>query len=674
MCVVVQRLLLLLLVVAVSRNDAFHSVRSLAQQRRQRLEPSLQIATNAVTVGTQFARIRKRDILKQKVKDMATLLAEKAQKMEKGWNNRASNGSFRRTFELWIFAITFYFKWSKANRLKKKNDEVAFAVAQSQLAILLRDKLLDLGPAFIKLGQLLSTRIDVIPKAYIEALEVLQDQVPGFSGEEATKIIESELGKPIGQLFDTFDPKPLAAASLGQVHVATRGSQKFAVKVQRPGLKALFDMDLKNIRVLSILLDKADPKTDGAQRDWVSIFEESAKLLYREIDYKLEAFNCIRFRENFADVPWVKVPFVDLASTTQRVITMEYVPGIKINDLAKIDEAKIDRVLLSQRSAEAYLTQLCRHGFFHCDPHPGNVACDAELGGRLIFYDFGMMDELKPGVRSGLVNLIFSVFDNEPRECCNALEEMGVLRKGVDRVSIERVARIFLNDFKRGVKKGEKWVNQLSKDEQKKIRNQRRAQLGSDLFSVGNDLPFRFPPTFTFVFRAFTSLDGIGKGLNTDYDLTRLAQPFLKELVDLRDGDAFVSFLKTWGKKLGWRPIDIANTVQFPRKIALMADILTRIEQGDLKPRARVLESEQSFKGLEIIQQNVALAIVASVFLNTAIVLASLPARGTQIRVLSKLSFAVAAFFGLQLPLGFLRLKKLSNIGKAPAEAKEASA
>ena len=668
MCV--RLLLLLAVLAAVQRSDAFHSsMRSLVQPR---LEPSLQIATNAVTIGTQFGRIRKRDIFKQKVKDMATLIAEKAQKMEEGWNNRANNGSFRRTLELWIFAITFYFKWAKANKLKKKNDEVAFAVAQSQLAILLRDKLLDLGPAFIKLGQLLSTRIDVIPKAYIEALEVLQDQVPGFSGEEATKIIEAELGKPIGQLFDTFDPKPLAAASLGQVHVATRGSQKFAVKVQRPGLKALFDMDLKNIRVLSILLDKADPKTDGAQRDWVSIFEESAKLLYREIDYKLEAFNCIRFRENFADVPWVKVPFVDLTSTTQRVITMEYVPGIKINDLAKIDEAKIDRVLLSQRSAEAYLTQLCRHGFFHCDPHPGNVACDAELGGRLIFYDFGMMDELKPGVRSGLVNLIFSIFENEPRECCNALEEMGVLRRGVDRVSIERVARIFLNDFKRGVKKGEKWVNQLSKDEQKKIRNQRRAQLGSDLFSVGNDLPFRFPPTFTFVFRAFTSLDGIGKGLNGDYDLTRLAQPFLKELVDLRDGDAFVSFFKTWGKKLGWRPIDIANTVQFPRKIALMEDILTRIEQGDLKPRARVLESEQSFKGIEIVQQNVALAVVASVFLNTAIVLASLPARGTQVRVLSKFFFAVSAFFGLQLPLGYLKLKKLSAIGKPPAEPKEA--
>lgn len=623
----------------------------------------LHIATN-----TGFGRIRKRDIFKQKVKDMASMLAEKAKKMERGWTNRASNGSFRRTLELWLFAITFYFKWAKANRLQKK-DEVAFAVAQTQLAILLRDKLLDLGPAFIKLGQLLSTRIDVIPRAYIEALEVLQDQVPGFSGEEAIKIIEAELGRPIGELFDTFDPKPLAAASLGQVHVATRGAQKFAVKVQRPGLKALFDMDLKNIKVLSILLDKADPKSDGAQRDWTSIFDESAKLLYREIDYKLEALNCIRFKENFADVPWVKVPFVDLNSTTSRIITMEYVPGIKINDLQKIDEAKIDRELLSQRSAEAYLTQLCRHGFFHCDPHPGNLACDAEFGGRLIFYDFGMMDELKPGVRSGLVNLIFSVFENEPREVCDALEEMGVLRKGVDRVGIEKIARIFLSDFKRGVKKGEKWVNQLSKEEQRKIRNQRRAQLGSDLFSVGNDLPFKFPPTFTFVFRAFTSLDGIGKGLNRDYDLTRLAQPFLKELVDLRDGDALVSFIKTWGKKLGWRPIDIANTVQAPRKIAQMEDILKRIEQGDLRPRARVLESEQSFKGLEIIQQNMALAIVASVFLNLGVVLGSMYSATAQVKALSKLSIVIAAFFGLQLPLGFLKLKKLVNIGKQPIDA-----
>jgi predicted unusual protein kinase regulating ubiquinone biosynthesis (AarF/ABC1/UbiB family) len=141
---------------------------------------------------------------------------------------------------------------------------------------------------------------------------LLQDQVPGFSGDVAVQIIEEQLGKPIDQLYDTFDRIPIAAASLGQVHVATLNGQKLAVKVQRQNLKNLFDMDLQNIKVLALLLDKFDPKSDGAQRDWVSIFDESAKLLYREINYEAEALNAIRFRNNFANIPWVKVPDVSL--------------------------------------------------------------------------------------------------------------------------------------------------------------------------------------------------------------------------------------------------------------------------------------------------------------------------------------------------------------------------
>lgn len=191
-------------------------------------------------------------------------------------------------------------------------DDVSYKAGKKELASLLRDKLLELGPTFIKLGQLLSTRIDILPREYIDALVSLQDKVPGFSGDVAVNIIEQQLGKPIDQLYDTFDRTPLAAASLGQVHVATLNGQKLAVKIQRQGLKDLFDMDLKNIKVLAQILDKFDPKSDGAQRDWVSIYDESAKLLYREIDYENEALNSMRFKEQFKDIPWIKVPEVRL--------------------------------------------------------------------------------------------------------------------------------------------------------------------------------------------------------------------------------------------------------------------------------------------------------------------------------------------------------------------------
>ncbi len=291
--------------------------------------------------------------------------------MEKAWTKRGTGNAFSRTIDVYAFSIGFAFRYFKAERLKTRDPQL-YIEAKKALAIILRDKLLDLGPTFIKLGQLLSTRIDVFPREYIDELVLLQDQVPGFDGNIAVQIIERELGKPIADLYDSFDTKAIAAASLGQVHIATKDGKKLAVKVQRQGLKRLFDMDLKNIRILAILLNKYDSKSDGAQPDWVSIYNESAKLLYKEIDYRLEALSAIRFRDNFAGTPWVKVPEVYLNMTTSCVITMEYVPGIKISDIEKIEQAGIDRQLLAKRSAEAYLTQLCRHGFFHCDPHPGN--------------------------------------------------------------------------------------------------------------------------------------------------------------------------------------------------------------------------------------------------------------------------------------------------------------
>ena len=193
----------------------------------------------------------------------------------------------------------------------KSGDPLIYSKAQSELATILTNKILELGPTFIKLGQLLSTRVDILPNEYIEKLVQLQDKVPGFSGDAAVKLVEAQLGKPIDELFDSFNSTPIAAASLGQVHIAYKNGQKLAVKVQRQGLKNLFDMDLKNIKVLAKILDKFDPKSDGASRDWASIYDESSKLLYREIDYQLEALNSIRFKENFADSPWIKVPEVN---------------------------------------------------------------------------------------------------------------------------------------------------------------------------------------------------------------------------------------------------------------------------------------------------------------------------------------------------------------------------
>jgi len=178
------------------------------------------------------------------------------------------------------------------------------------------------------------------------------DRVPPFSTSTAVSIIESQLGKKIGEVFDSFDDQPIAAASLGQVHRATLCGELVVVKVQRPGLRQLFDIDLKNLRVIAQWLQAVDPKTDGAARDWVAIYDECARILYEEIDYRMEAKNCEEFRLNFVGTEWIRIPEVRWGQTREKVLVMEYVPGVKINNTEAIDKMGLDRKRLARRESQ----------------------------------------------------------------------------------------------------------------------------------------------------------------------------------------------------------------------------------------------------------------------------------------------------------------------------------
>ena len=245
---------------------------------------------------------------------------------------------------------------------------------------------------------------------------------------------------------------------------------------------------------------------------------------------------------------------------------------------------------------------MCRHGFFHCDPHPGNLAVDdGAPGGRLIYYDFGMMEVMEPEIKKGFVDLVFSIYENLPREACDAMEAMGVLRPGIDRFSIERIARDYLNLFDSTLASADnKWENQMSEEEKRASRRARRARIGQDLFATQADKPFLFPPKWTFVFRAFSTIDGIGKGLYPGgYDLSRISQPYLRELANLRDGSTTTTALREVGRRLGLRPVDIAEAVTQPRSVASLSRSMARIEQGDVKLRVRALDVERQLERVE---------------------------------------------------------------------------
>eukprot|EP01026_Neomeris_dumetosa_P042729 TRINITY_DN3566_c0_g1_i1.p1 TRINITY_DN3566_c0_g1~~TRINITY_DN3566_c0_g1_i1.p1 ORF type:complete len:781 (-),score=139.88 TRINITY_DN3566_c0_g1_i1:491-2833(-) len=591
-------------------------------------------------------------------------------KEEGRWKQFKGYSVWRRTLEIWIFAFRFAFKYwllgKKWTYGKEGMTEENKSKRKSELALWLREGLVKLGPTFIKIGQQFSTRVDVLSPEFTKELEKLQDQVPPFSSKAAKQIIEEDFGKPVEEIFDEFEERPIAAASLGQVHLARVNGARVVVKVQRPGLRELFDIDLKNLRVIAKWLQSVDPKSDGAARDWVAIYDECSRILYEEIDYELEAQNANSFRNNFEAKEWIKVPDVMKRYTSKRVLTMEYAPGVKVNNASAIDGLGIDRKQLARYLVESYLEQLLTYGFFHADPHPGNVAVDAENGGRLIYYDFGMMGSIPKTVKGGLLDLFYGVYQKDPDQCLDALVDMGVLVPGSDRMALRRTAQFFLNSFEERLvaQRNEKEINpesqlefkaQRTKDESKARRKQILASIGEDLVLAAADQPFRFPAEFTFVVRSFTVLDGIGKSLDPRFDISEIAAPYARDLL-LDSKPQLARLMRNFEKRIELQNRAVVNLFRGPNTIEEMGDTIQRMERGDLKLRVRALEAERQLDRVQLFQMILASGLFASTLVNI----------GTVLAVSAMPTAATATFIGAGA-MGFsalLNFAKYANLEK----------
>ncbi|KDP35226.1 hypothetical protein JCGZ_09385 [Jatropha curcas] len=584
------------------------------------------------------------------------------------WSRFKTYSTIQRTLEIWGFVFKFIFRaWLNNQKFSYRGGmtEEKKVLKRKALAKWLKENILRLGPTFIKIGQQFSTRVDILAQEYVDQLSELQDQVPPFPSETAASIVEEELGAPLDDVFDRFDYEPIAAASLGQVHRARLKGQEVVIKVQRPGLKDLFDIDLKNLRVIAEYLQKIDPKSDGAKRDWVAIYDECATVLYQEIDYTKEAANAELFASNFKDMDYVKVPKIFWEYTTPQVLTMEYVPGIKINKIQALDQLGVDRKRLGRYAVESYLEQILSHGFFHADPHPGNIAVDDINGGRLIFYDFGMMGSISPNIREGLLEAFYGIYEKDPDKVLQAMIQMGVLVPTGDMTAVRRTAKFFINSFEERLaaqrKEREMGITELgfkkplTKEEKMEKKKQRLAAIGEDLLAIAADQPFRFPATFTFVVRAFSVLDGIGKGLDPRFDITEIAKPYALELLRFREAGVEV-LLKDFRNRWDRQSRAFYNLFRQADRIQKLAETIQRLEQGDLKLRVRTLESERAFQRVAAVQKTVGSAVAAGSLVNLATILYL-----NSIRVPAIAAYIFCAFFSFQVLFGIIKVKKLDQ-------------
>ncbi|MFQ4146357.1 AarF/ABC1/UbiB kinase family protein [Chlorogloeopsis sp. ULAP02] len=524
--------------------------------------------------------------------------------MEQGYTdkayrwNRENYSSKRRFVDIWSFVLTLLFKlwlYKKSWSYPSGVTEVKQTARRKTQAVWIRNTLLDLGPTFIKVGQLFSTRADIFPSEYVEELAKLQDKVPAFSYEQVEAIVAQELGKKIPELFESFEPIPLAAASLGQVHKAVLHSgEAVVVKVQRPGLKKLFEIDLKILRGIARYFQN-HPEW-GRGRDWIGIYEECCRILWEEIDYLNEGRNADTFRRNFRAFDWVKVPRIYWRYTSSRVLTLEYLPGIKISQYEALEAAGLDRKQIARQGAQAYLLQLLNDGFFHADPHPGNIAVDPE--GALIFYDFGMMGRIKSNIREGLMETLFGIASKDGDRVVKSLIDLGALAPAEDMGPVRRSVQYMLDHFM-----------------DKPFENQSVAAISDDLYEIAYNQPFRFPATFTFVMRAFSTLEGVGKGLDPEFNFMEVAKPYAMQLMTNMNGSDTNSFFNELGKQA----VQVSSTaLGLPRRLE---DTLEKLERGDVRVRFRSIETERLLRRQSNIQLGTTYALLVSAFTVSATIL-----------------------------------------------------
>ena len=532
-------------------------------------------------------------------------------------------GRMLRGLRIWRAVLTLLlFLWWDSQAWTYRGGQTADSRAARQRARArwLTAELLRLGSAFIKLGQLLSARPDILPAGWVAELASLQDSVPAFPFEQVQTVLEEELGPRCAEVID-LDPVPLGAASLAQVHRASlRSGRQVVLKIQRPGLDTLFRLDLEVMQQVAAVLQRHP--SWGRGRDWPAMARECRRVLLRELDFRVEAQYAARFRQQFLDDERIRIPAVVWEQSTRRVLCLDYLPGIKVNDREALLDAGIDPSAVAEIGAASYLKQLVRFGFFHADPHPGNLAVASD--GALIYYDFGMMGQIPPRLRSRFGSMVTAAAARDAGGLVEELQAAGIISTSIDTGPVRRLVRVMLDDA-------------LTPPFPSNVLD----RLSGDLYALVYGQPFQLPVDLIFVMRALSTFEGVGRALDPGFSLVAIAKPKLLPLMTA-SGNGPNELINELGRQVGALG---TRAVTLPRRLD---SSLERLEQGDLQLQIRLGESDRQFRRMATAQH----AIGQSVLLGCLALAAAL------LGASSRPVWAVAPLVaGVPVGLGWLKLQ-----------------
>jgi ubiquinone biosynthesis protein len=497
----------------------------------------------------------------------------------------------------------------------------------------LRMALEELGPTFVKLGQMLSTRPDLISVEFVEELSKLQDDVSPFPYAEVAQIIESELGMAPRDIFQHFEETPLAAASIGQVHRARlKDGEEVVVKVQRPGIRKMIEVDLEIVLHLASLMERhlEEFQVNRPTR----IVEEFTRTLEKEIDYTIEASHIERFSRQFMDDETVYVPKVFRETTTERVLTTEYIDGVKASEIDRIEKEGLDRKIITARGADLILKQVFDHGFFHADPHPGNIFI---LPGNVICYlDFGMMGSVDRQTREDFADLVHSVVKRDESGAMQAL----LMLTQYDEEPDERLLARDLADL-------------MGRHLYKPLKDLQMEKLLQELMEVISRHRLRMPPDLFLMLKALTTVEGVGLSLDPDFHMIHQASPFIQRVKMERFRPKRVA---SDALKSGAELVRLAQEI--PGEVRA---ILKQMKRGKVKMEFEHRGLEPMLATHDQISNRIAFSIVIAALIvgSALIVLSKTPPFLLGIPVIGILGFVVAGMMGVWLLIAILRKGRL---------------